>query len=205
MENRIKTLQGQIDMARIVSPINGTVESVPLKVGQMATPGLPTSTIRVINMSSAKIKAEVSENFATRIRDGNKVLIRFPDLGKEIEAKLNFTGRFIDPTNRTFQVECRIQSGEVQLRANMIVYLKINDYSNNQAFCIPVNYIQRNKDGKFVYVAVQKDNQWIATRRLITPGMDYNGVVEILEGLKAGDKVISSGYQNINEGVQIIF
>ncbi len=205
LENKIKTLQGQIDMARILSPINGTVESVPLKVGQMASPGLPTSAIRVINMSSAKIKADVSENFASRIQNGNEALVRFPDLGKEIATKLNFTSRFIDPTNRTFQVECRIQSGEVQLRANMIAYVKIKDYTNEKAFCIPVNYIQSNKDGKFVYVAIQKDNQWFASRRLVKPGMNYNGVAEVLEGLALGDKVITSGYQNLNEGALITY
>ena len=205
LENKIKTLQGQIDMARVISPISGTVESVPLKVGQMASPGLPTSAIRVINMNVAKIKADVSENFASRIQNGNTVLVRFPDLGKEIETKLNFTSRFIDPTNRTFQVECKIQSGEVQLRANMIAYVKIKDYTNEKAFCIPVNYVQTNKDGKFLFVAVQKDNKWIATRRMVKQGMDYNGVAEILEGLTSGDKVISSGYQSVNEGAQIIF
>jgi RND family efflux transporter MFP subunit len=205
LENKIKTLQGQIDMARIISPVSGTVQSVPLKVGQMAAAGQPTSAIRVINMNSAKIKADVSENFASRIQNGNSVIIRFPDTGKEIESKLSFTSNFIDPTNRTFQVECKIQSGEVQLRANMIAYVKIKDYTNEKAFCIPVNYVQTNKDGKFIFVAVQKANLWIATRRLVTTGMDYNGVVEILAGLAEGDKVISSGYQSVSEGTQVIF
>jgi len=205
LENKIKTLQGQINMARVISPISGTVESMPLKVGQMASPGMPTSAIRVINMNSVKIKADVSENYASKIQNGDKVLVRFPDLGKEIESKLSFTSRFIDPTNRTFQVECKLQTGELQLRANMIAYVKIKDYTNEKAFCIPVNYVQSNKDGKFVFIAVQKDNQWIATRRIVKAGMDYNGVAEILEGLSDGDKVISSGYQSINEGAQITF
>ena len=205
LENKIKTLQGQIDMARVISPISGTVESVPLKVGQMASPGMPTSAIRVINMNSVKIKADVSENYASRIQNGDKVLVRFPDLGKEIESKLSFTSRFIDPTNRTFQVESKLQTGDLQLRANMIAYVKIKDYTNEKAFCVPVNYVQSNKEGKFVFVAVQKDNQWIATRRLVKTGMDYNGVAEILEGLSEGDKVISSGYQSVNEGTQITF
>lgn len=205
LENKIKTLQGQIDMARVISPISGTVESVPLKVGQMASPGLPTSAIRVINMNSAKVKADVSENYASKIENGNKVIVRFPDLGKEIESKLSFASRFIDPTNRTFQVECKIKSDEVQLRANMIAYVKIKDYTNEKAVCVPVNYIQSNKEGKFVFVAVQKDNKWVAAQRMVKPGMDYNGVAEILEGLAEGDKVITSGYQNINEGAQITF
>lgn len=205
LDNKIKTLQGQIDMARIISPISGTVESVPLKVGQMASPGQPTSAIRVINMNSVKIKADVSENYASKIQNGNNVIVRFPDLGKEIETKLSFTSRFIDPTNRTFQVECKIQSGEVLLRANMIAYVKIKDYTNEKAFCVPVNYVQKNQDGKFIFVAVQKANQWIATRRMVTMGMDYNGVAEILTGLAEGDKVISSGFQSLNEGAQITF
>ena len=205
LENKIKTLQGQIDMSRVISPISGTVESVPLKVGQMASPGTPTSAIRVINMNSAKITAAVSENFATRIQNGNKVMIRFPDAGKEIESSLSFTSRFIDPTNRTFQVECRIQSGEVQLRANMIAYVKIKDYMNESAFCLPVNYVQTNKDGKFVFVAVQKDNKWIAVRRAVKQGMDYDGVAEIIEGLTLGDKVVTSGFQGLNDGSQVTF
>jgi hypothetical protein len=181
------------------------VENVPLKVGQMASPGMPTYAIRVINMNSAKITAAVSENFATRIQNGNKVMIRFPDAGKEIESSLSFTSRFIDPTNRTFQVECRIQSGEVQLRANMIAYVKIKDYMNEAAFCLPVNYVQTNKDGKFVYVAVQKENKWIAVRKAVKQWMDYNGVAEISDGLSLGDKVVTSGFQSITDGSQITF
>jgi RND family efflux transporter MFP subunit len=205
LEKRLKTLQGQIDMANITSPINGTVESVPLKVGQMASPGMPTSSIRVINMSVAKITADVSENFASRIKNGNSVIVRFPDIGKEIDSRLNFTSRFIDPTNRTFKVECKISGVDIELRANMIAYVKIKDYTNERAFCIPVNYIQTNQQGKYVYVAVQKGSQWIASQRMVKPGMDYNGIVEVLEGIAEGDKVISAGYQNIKEGEPVIF
>lgn len=205
LEKRVKTLQGQIDLARITSPINGTVESVPLKVGQMASPGVPTSLIRVINMSTAKITADVSENFASRIKNGNDALVRFPDLGKEIESKLTFTSRFIDPTNRTFKVECRLSDRDIELRANMVAYVKIKDYTNDKTFCLPVNYIQSNQEGKFVYVASQSNNQWIASRRMIKTGMDYNGVAEILSGITEGDKVISAGYQNVKEGDPIVF
>lgn len=205
LEKKIKTLNDQIDMAKITSPINGTVESVPLKVGQMASPGVPASSIRVINMSNAKISADVSENFAARIKNGDDAIVRFPDLGKEFDSRLNFTSRFIDPTNRTFKVECRIVERDVELRANMIAYVKIKDYVNDKAFCIPVNFVQSSQDGKFIYVAVEKGNQWMASRRMIKPGMDYNGIVEILDGVAEGDKVISSGYQNIKEGEPVTF
>lgn len=205
LEQRANTIKEQLKLAKIISPISGTVESVPLRVGQMASPGMPTSTIRVINMSIAKISAEVSETYATRIHDGNPVLVSFPDLGKDIEAKLNFTSRFIDPTNRTFKVECKVSSRDVELRANMIAYIKIKDYTNEKAFCLPVNYVQSNQSGKFIYVAKQNGNNWIAEQRMVKTGMDYDGVIEILEGLSVGEKIVTAGFQNLNSGEKIVF
>jgi len=205
LEQRVNTIKEQLKMSKIISPISGTVESVPLRVGQMASPGLPTSTIRVINMSVAKISADVSEAYAARIKDGNDALVSFPDLGKEIDSKLTFTSRFIDPTNRTFKVECKISPKDVELRANMIAYLKIKDYTNEKAFCLPVNYVQSNQDGKFVYIAKQNGKDWTAERRTIKVGKDYNGNIEVLEGIAVGENIITSGFQNLNGGEKVIF
>lgn len=205
LEQRVSTMKEQLKMAKIVSPISGTVESVPLRVGQMASPGMPTSTIRVINMSVAKISADVAETYATRIKDGNAALVSFPDLGKDIETKLNFTSRYIDPTNRTFKVECKVSSKDVELRANMIAYLKIKDYTNEKAFCLPVNYVQSDQDGKFIYVAKQSGNGWSAEKRIIKTGMDYDGTIEVLEGLTSGEKIITAGFQNLNPGEIVVF
>lgn len=205
LEQRLATMKEQLKMSKIVSPIAGTVESVPLRVGQMASPGMPGSTIRVINMNVAKITADVSEAYATRIHDGNSVLVNFPDLGKEIESKLNFTGRYIDPTNRTFKVECKIYTNDIQLRANMIAYIKIKDYSNNKAFCLPVNYVQKDQKGKFIYVAKKNGSSWIADKRMIKTGKDYDGVVEVVEGLTTGEKIITTGFQSLNAGATIVF
>ena len=205
LESRVSTLKEQLKMAKIISPINGTVESIPLRVGQMASPGMPTSTIRVINMSVAKITADVSETYATRIKDGNSALVSFPDLGKEIEAKLNFTSRFIDPTNRTFKVECKISSKDVPLRANMIAYLKIKDYTNEKTFCLPVNYILSDQAGKFIFIAKQNGSGFIAEKRMIKTGMDYDGTAEVLEGITAGENIITAGFQSLNAGETVVF
>ncbi len=205
MEQRASTIKEQLKLAKIVSPISGTVESIPLRVGQMASPGMPTSTIRVINMSVAKITADVAETYATRIKNGNVALVSFPEQGKEIETKLNFTSRFIDPTNRTFKVECKLSPKDVELRANMIAYIKIKDYTNEKAFCIPVNYVQSNQDGKFIYIAKQNGTDWTAEQRMVKTGMDYDGTIEILEGITAGENIITSGYQSLNAGDKIVF
>ncbi|MGV8093359.1 MAG: efflux RND transporter periplasmic adaptor subunit [Mangrovibacterium sp.] len=205
LEKRVKTIEEQLNQAKILSPIDGTIESMPLRVGQMASPGLPASTIRVINMSVAKITAEVSEAYATRIRNGNDVIVSFPDQGKEIGSRLSFTSRFIDPTNRTFKVECKVSSKDIELRANMMAYIKIKDYTNAEAFCLPANYIQSHQGDKFIYIARMNGGEWVAERRNVKTGMDYNGTTEILEGITAGEKIITSGFQNLNPGEKVVF
>jgi RND family efflux transporter MFP subunit len=205
LEQRVKTIKEQLKLSKVVSPISGTVESVPLRVGQMASPGMPTSTIRVINMSVAKITADVSETYASRIKNGNVAIVTFPDIGKEVETKLSFTSRFIDPTNRTFKAECKISSKDIELRANMIANIKIKDYTNEKAFCVPVNLVQSNQEGKFLIVAIQDGANWKSERRFVKTGMDYNGVMEITEGLNVGDKIVVSGFQGLNAGQKLVF
>lgn len=205
LEQRVKTIKEQLKLSKVVSPISGTVESVPLRVGQMASPGMPTSTIRVINMSVAKISADVSETYASRIKNGNVAIVTFPDIGKEIETKLSFTSRFIDPTNRTFKTECKISTKDIELRANMMANIRIIDYTKERAFCVLVNLIQSNQDGKFLLVAIQDGANWKAERRLVKTGMDYNGMMEITEGLNVGDKIIVSGFQGLKAGQKVIF
>jgi multidrug efflux pump subunit AcrA (membrane-fusion protein) len=87
----------------------------------------------------------------------------------------------------------------------MIANIKIKDYTNEKAFCVPVNLVQSNQEGKFINVAVQDGANWKAERRFVKTGMDYNGTMEITEGLNVGDKIIVSGYQGLNAGQKLVF
>ncbi len=203
LESNLKTLEEQLAMSRITSPISGTVESIPIKVGAMANPGFPA--FRVINFAQTKVVAELAEAYAPKVKAGDKVNIFFPDHNTEITSSLNFSSRFISPVNRTFQVESRISNPGFELRANMVAVLKINDYSAKDAVTIPVNCILKDQNGQFVYVAVQDKNQQVAQKVSIETGMIYNGLAEIKTGLKAGDKVITIGFQDVNPGQPLKF
>lgn len=199
MERRIATLKEQIAMNRIVSPINGRIEEVAVKVGQSAAPGVPA--FRVINFSKVKVMAEVSEAYANTIKQGNQVLISFPDMNYETEAKLSFTSRFINPSNRSFGVEATIvPKKDADFRANMIATLKINDYNNTEALVIPLSLIQSGLNSDFVFVAEKKDGKDVVKKVSVKKGKVYNGLAEITEGLKAGDMIISQGYNLVKEG-----
>lgn len=198
LEKALATLNDQLDMTRIKSPINGSVEEVNLKIGQMANPGLPA--VRVVNFSSVKVIAEIAEAYAPKVKPGNKVVVYFPDFNTEIPSQIRFTSKYINPVNRTFNTEVRLGPSKVEYRANMMAIVKINDYSNPSAFTLPITLIREAQSGKFIYVAKEENSRLVARRLPVTVGSSYNGLAEITGGVTAGDKIITSGFNNLIDG-----
>ncbi len=203
LESQIASIQKQIDMARIKSPISGTVEESMVKVGQAVSPSFPA--FRVVNFSSLKVSADVAEAYTSKVNVGDDVVVYFPDIKQEINAKVTFCSKFINTTNRTFSVEAKLKTVTGNLKANMIAVVKINDYSVQKAIVLPLNLVQTDNKGNFVLVAKQENNQYIARKKPMQTGQQYNGLAEVTGGLEPGEKVITSGYMSLNEGQIIRF
>lgn len=200
LEKRLATTREQLEMTRIKSPINGTVDQVMAKTGQAAAPGVPA--FRIVNLNALKVVGEVAESYVSKIKNGNETVLVFPDLGTEVKTRLDHAGQAINRLNRTFNVEVHLDGSKGQFRPNMIAVLKIADYSSEKAFTVPVSAIQQSGEGSFVFVA---DDKGYAHRRDIKTGMTYNGVTQVLEGIAEGDRVVTTGYQGILEGDRIEF
>ncbi len=198
LEKKMATLQQQVEMLKIKSPINGIVDAVDIKLGQATMPGLPA--IRVVNLSTLKVKGEVSEGYASKIKIGNPVEIIFPDMNDTLKTKITYSAKVINPLNRTFTVTVNLDNNK-EYHPNQMVILKIIDYSNPTAFVVPVNTVQKAEDGDFVFVA----NSNTAKKARVKIGKIYNGKVEITEGLKEGDQLITKGFQELNEGEEVKF
>ncbi|MGQ9846372.1 MAG: efflux RND transporter periplasmic adaptor subunit [Bacteroidales bacterium] len=198
MEIRIKSLREQLDMYNITSPIDGTVEEVAIKVGQNMAPGL--IAFRIVNFAKVKVVAEVSDAYAASIKKGNDVEVYFPNEQITIKGKLDFASKFINPTNRNFKVETYISNKNIEFRANMVVLLRIINYSNPHAYILPVNVVLNENGKNYVWVAKPKGNQFEAQKVEVKTGKTYNANVEILEGLNTGDKVLTSNIFNLRNG-----
>lgn len=197
-ENRIATLRSQIAMYKIKAPISGTIDAMDLKVGQAVMPGM--SGIRIVNASNLKAKAQVAETYAGRVNQGDQVNVVLPDLQDSLMTKINFASKTIDPASRSFEVQINLPSNK-KYRPNMLAVLKIVDYQNPKALVIPISAVQKSESGDFVYVATNG----IAKKVDIKTGKSYEGKVEVLSGLKVGDKLITAGAQNLNSDDAVKF
>jgi RND family efflux transporter MFP subunit len=202
LEQQIAAMREQLAMYKITSPVNGTIDVVNLKVGQTAAPGMPYFSI--VNFNKLKVKADVAESYANKIKQGNDVIITFPDIDKTINTKITYSGKGISALNRTFAVEVALPSDNSYL-PNMIAVVKIIDYAKNDVIVIPVNCVQ-NADGEnFVYLAVKEGNKTVAKKRVVNVGVTYNDKAEIIGGITKGDQLITEGYSDLNDGELIKF
>jgi RND family efflux transporter MFP subunit len=203
LEAQLGALQKQIDMTRIKSPIAGNVEESMVKVGQAVSPQMPA--FRIVNFGDLKVTADVAEAYANKINVGDEVIVFLPDIKKEITARVSFTSKYINATNRTFSVEARLKTNTGELKANMVAVLKINDYKSDAAYVLPVNLVRKDNSGEFVLIAKEEENKYVARKQTVETGQIYNGLAEIVDGLKPGEKIITGGYLNLNEGEPVRF
>jgi RND family efflux transporter MFP subunit len=201
LEKKLETLNEQYKMTKITSPINGTVDEVLIKEGEMAAAGF--GAFRVVQLSSLKIEADLSEIYISRVKKGDMVQVQIPVLDLNLDLAVSAVSQVIDPDNRTFQVEIRIPKNTKDIKPNMLTVLNINDYSNPEALSVPEKIIQKNGGEQFLYVAVEEDS-WIVKKRIIETGKIYQDSIEILSGLSEGEYVVIFGYQYLTDGQKIV-
>jgi membrane fusion protein (multidrug efflux system) len=205
LEQQISSLKLQIEKFKIKSPITGTVEECNIKIGSVVTPDPRLAAYRVVEFKNLKVTAEVSEAYAARVQKGDKLFVTFPDANKLVETEVSFVSKYINPVNRTFLIETNINSSSPDLKANMIAIIQINDYHADNSIIVPMNLIQSDDSGSYVYVVRKKDKFIAAYKQSVVIGNSYNGIAEVVKGLGAGDKVVSTGYQELIDGEFVRF
>lgn len=202
LEGQLKTLESQREMAIIKAPFSGIVDKINLKEGELASPGM--QLIELVNLDKMKIKADVSEHLLPVIHKGDSVIISFPTY-KDISLKAPVfrTGNVINPANRTFTVELRINNVKNQFKPYMISTLKIKDYSLKNAIMIPSIVVKKDFDKEFVFITQKTDSNIIAKKVYVETGRSYKEQTVITKGLKEGQHVIVKGYNTVSTGVAI--
>ena len=198
---QVKTLQEQLNTANVYSDVNGIADVVNIRVGEtFSGMGATGPQIKIVNTSSLKVVTNVPENYLTRIHKGSPVEITIPDANKKVNTTISLISQSIDPLQRGFIAEAKIPA-DATLKPSQSAIVKILDYAAAGAIVIPVNVVQSDETGKYVYVLTKSSNgKTMAHRVVVTIGEVYGENVEIKGGLKAGDQLITEGFQSLYEG-----
>lgn len=197
LEKSIATANEQIRLYTVYSPVSGIADDVNVRVGEAFVGATQLGPqIRIVNTSTLKAVIEVPENYMNRVRVGSPVIITLPDLNKTFNSTVKLSSQTINASTRTFTIEAAVPGGGV--RPNSIAAVRIKDYSAPNAIVIPVNIVQTDDKGKYVYV-VEKDGKGrsIAVKKPVVVGESYGDKIEIKGGLQSGMQLITEGYQTV--------
>jgi len=203
LERQLEGLKAQLNNAIVTAPISGTVDEVFVNAGEMANPAMPA--VRVVNLSSVLVEASVSEAYVRDVRKGDTVEVYFPNIDLRLQRPVKAVGQFINPNNRTFEIQVDVPNPEGYLKPNMLAVVQINDFTQKEAVSVPSFVLQKNTKGEtFVYIAKEgADGGTIAQKIFVETGMSYSGYTLVKSGLKGGDQLITKGYNEVIDGEQV--
>ena len=202
MENRLQTLQAQLEMAYIKSPINGIVDGIFIEVGEMAMPGF--QLMQVVNLNKLNIYADVSEKYLPIIHKGDMVKLSFPTFPEiTMDVKVHRTGNIVKLGNRTFPVELKIDNIDDMLKPNVLALITFLDFSKDNALVVPSIIIKQDINGEYIYVAREDEGIIVARKVYITTGMSYGDETMVVSGLDPGTRVITEGYSLVTDGTEV--
>ncbi len=201
LEKQYSNLSAAVELTKCKSPIDGVVDEVRVKLGDMAAPSQLLPGVRVVNASKMVVKAKLADSQIGRVKVGDKVMVSFPDINQKIEALVTYVGQTVDKQTRTFNVEVRINNPSNEYKANMIAKLLINDEMQKSKIIIQENVIQKSIDG--YYVLLSENGR--AVKRDVETGNSYDGKIIVTKGLKPNDKLITFGYTEVVDGQKIDF
>lgn len=203
-EIEVNNAKTNLAYTKILSPINGTIISIPVSEGQTVNANQTTPTlVQVADLSKILIKPEISESDITKIHAGMKV--SFNNLA---EPEIQYQGEIhsVDPAMTTisdneykesvadtnavyYYANIIVDNPQNKLRLGMTIQNTINIANEQNVLLIPTMTLQ--KKGNKTMVQVLKDNNQVEQRE-VQIGLNDDVNTQIISGLTEGEKVVSS-------------
>ncbi len=183
---------GKMTPQAIVSaPIRGTVTDRQIGPGEYIQSGAATPQYTIGDLSAVWLIANVRESDAPSMRIGDAVEVRvlaYP--GRVFKAKLSYVAPSVDPTTRRVAVRAEVENLDGALKPEMFASFSIITGVDSAAPGVPAEGVVYEGEAARVWVA--HDDGTIELREVRT-GRSNDGLVEILAGLKPGEKIVTSG------------
>ena len=189
----------RVNNAAVRAGISGTINKRMVEPGAVVSPGTPM--FEIVNINSLKLSVLVDESQVGKIQLGQQVAINVNVLPED-----SFSGRitFIAPksdASLNFPVEIEVQN-RGNLKAGMYataIFQTNNGAETQNMLTVPATAFVNGVSSGQIFVA----QNGVAKLIKVTPGKVYGDKVQILNGLKNGDQVITSGQINLDNGSKI--
>ena len=173
----------------VTSPLAGAITQLDAVAGEPVTP--EDLLVTVSDLSTVWVQADVYEKDISAVRPGAPVTVSvaaYP--GRTFPGRITYVGDVLDPATRTAKVRCEVGNREGLLKLEMFATVNIPSGSGRAAVAVPTEAVQTLEGQPVVFVPAPGGGY---LRRPLALGQQAEGWFEVLEGLQAGDQVVTQG------------
>lgn len=183
----------------VYAPISGSIITVPVKNG--TTVSTTSAITQIGDISNLQITADIPERYVSFLRNGLKAHVSveaYPDV--VFDATVTRVSPVVDSISRTKQIILHFDSRDSRINAGMFAKLILFTMDYSGAVTMPAQSLVTYNDKFFAYVV--KDDSTVE-RREVTLGENVGGTVQIISGLKEGERVVIQGQTSLSDGAKI--
>jgi multidrug efflux pump subunit AcrA (membrane-fusion protein) len=179
----------------VKAPMQGTLVSLAAQLGGLASPAMPLG--KVISADDLEIRFSVVERYISLVREGQKALVTFdayPDLS--FPATITRLSPVLDKNSRTRTIYCILDEKDSRIIAGMYAKIQVIVEEKEDCLVVPRSTILLDGDTPYVFVI----DGSVAKKVEVVTGIESNGMLEVLKGLKEGMQIVIKGQNLISDG-----
>ncbi len=183
---------------RIYSPLSGYIKEKKVSAGDYVRNG--TNLFVIIQNNPLKLNFTVTEKDAGKLRRGQDLTFRvdaFP--GREFKGKVSIIYPSLEERTRTLLIEAQVPNPAGILKPGLFAHVILYTGAERNTVLVPI--ISLLYEGETIKVFVVEGDR--VKERIVKTGQKYGEMMEILEGIKGGEQVVTAGQQNLSEGVKV--
>jgi membrane fusion protein (multidrug efflux system) len=199
IKNDIEVLKVMIRKTEVLAPYDGVIGLKNISIGAQVTPSTALATIRAV--SQLKLDFSVPEKYSREVKAGSKVKFMVQGDETKYEAVVMATEEGIDFTTRNLKARAVVNVNKALLVPGAFANVELRLRENKNALMVPTQSIIPQERNKKLIVA--KDGK--ATFITVKTGVRQASLVEVLDGIEAGDTVVTTGILFIKPGTGLKF
>jgi cobalt-zinc-cadmium efflux system membrane fusion protein len=187
----LETSRAMNPTADIVAPIGGVVVDRQVGPGQFLQAGSGTPVFTIADPSSVWLLANVREADSGSVHVGQAMDVKVPAYPKRVfKARVNYVAALVDPVTHRLPVRAEIENLDGALKPEMFATFRILTGEPTDSPAVPESAVVF--EGELAHVWVLADGGLLAYRAIRT-GRTHDGLIEVLDGLKPGERIVTKG------------
>ncbi len=188
-----------LSYSEVRSPIDGVVTDRPLFAGEMAQAGQPIVT--VMDTSSLIAKVHLSQSQTQALKVGADAVLTISGMDDPVKGKVSLVSPALDPGSTTLEVWVKVGNRAGALKAGTPAHVQIAVETLKDVVCVPNEALVKGKTGEPAVMVIGADGT--AKSKAVKLGITDGKDTQIVDGLEAGEQVITSGAYGMDDGTRV--